>query len=313
MRILVTGAHGLLGQKTALIAAQESAHEILLTDLDPTSIFGPPRFEYEQLDVTRASDVKSLVSQYRPDVIIHTAAMTDVDACETEREQCWRVNVDAVKHLLVAARKLEGCHFIHISSDYVFDGERGSYDETCRPNPISYYGKSKLASENAVVASGVSATIVRTQILYGAGYRVRKNFVTWVLSMLEKNEPFRVVNDQVGSPTFVDDLAYALLRIAERKTTGLFHISGPEAVDRWTFARNAATVFGFNPELILQTTTSEIGQTAHRPKNSSFVILRFETTFGLRMCGTMEGLRRFFEQHRDGTESLQDLFARKPS
>ena len=307
MRIMITGAHGLLGQKTALIAAQESAHSLLLTDLAATTFFRNQRFEYQQLDITQRNDVKSLVAQWKPDVIVNTAAMTDVDGCESDREACWRLNVDGLKNLIIPAKKLLDCHVIQLSTDYVFDGKAASYDETSRPNPLSYYGKSKLASENALTSSGVKGSIVRTQVLYGTGYKVRQNFVAWVLAMFEKAKPFRVVDDQIGNPTFADDLAYALLRIAETGTVGLYHVSGPEAVDRFTFATSIANIFGFEPALLSRTTSADIGQAANRPMNSTFVTLRFEAEFRYRLSDTQRGLKRLLQQFRDGERHMESL------
>jgi dTDP-4-dehydrorhamnose reductase len=222
MRILVTGAHGLLGQKIAIVVAQETDYEILLTDVARETFFKNARFDYQQLDITERGDVRSLMKNYKPDYVINTAAITNVDACETEREFSWRVNVDGVKNLIFPIRKMEHGHLIQISTDYVFDGNTtDAYDEQSRPNPLSYYGRSKLASENAVLSSGISATILRTQVLYGTGNNIRQNFVSWVVSMLEKKQPFNVVTDQKGNPTLADDLAFSCLKAAEAKAQGI--------------------------------------------------------------------------------------------
>ncbi|MAT39004.1 MAG: dTDP-4-dehydrorhamnose reductase [Ectothiorhodospiraceae bacterium] len=309
MRILVTGAHGLLGQKIAIIAAQESDHEILLTDKDRDTFFKNPRFDYQQLDITERGDVRSLVKNYAPDAIINTAAITNVDACETEKELSWRVNVDGLKNLIFPAKKLGTCHVVQISSDYVFDGRsKAAYTETDRPNPISYYGKTKLAAENALKASGVSGAALRTQVLYGTGYNVRPNFVTWVLSMLEKGGPFNVVTDQIGNPTFVDDLAFGCLRIAEAKANGIYHVSGSESVSRYEFARAIADEYGFDPESIGTTTSEEIGQAANRPLNSSFSTLKFESEFRYKPANVQQGLARLYQQYREGSKHLKVLF-----
>jgi dTDP-4-dehydrorhamnose reductase len=309
VKFLVTGAHGLLGQKLALVIAQEASHRILLTDLAATTFFKNARFDYEQLDITARADVKSLVLQYRPDVIVNTAAMTDVDACETEREAAWRANVDGLKHLLIAARRLEGCHVVQVSTDYVFDGRSAPYAEHSRPSPVSYYGRSKLAAENALLASGVSGTVVRTQVLYGTGFKVRRNFVAWVLSMLETKKTFRVVDDQIGNPTIADDLAWAILRLAERRAGGLYHVSGPEAIDRYRFARAIARTFDFDAELIAPIRTAELGQAASRPMNSTFVTLKFESEFHTRLSDVRAGLARLYQQYRDGADHLDVLDA----
>jgi dTDP-4-dehydrorhamnose reductase len=302
MRVLITGAHGLLGQKLALVFGAETRWELLLTDLAPRTFFINERFDYQQLDITSRTDVKSLIAAYKPDVIINTAAMTDVDGCETDKVAAWSLNVDALKHLIIGARRIEGCRVVQLSTDYVFDGRSAPYDERSRPAPLSYYGKSKLAAENALISSGVDGLIVRTQVLYGTGYEVRKNFVSWVLAQLEKNTPFKVVDDQTGNPTLADDLAWGILKLVERRCDGVYHVSGPEAITRFSFARKIADIFGFQPGLITRTTSLDIGQAANRPMDSTFVTLKFEAAAGTRLGDTAQGLERLRYQIRDGAE-----------
>jgi dTDP-4-dehydrorhamnose reductase len=307
---MITGAHGLLGQKTALVLAQETEHQLLLTDLAGDTFFANERFDYQQLDIASMADVKSLVAQYRPDVIVNAAAMTDVDACEVERERAWRINVDGLKHLLIAARKLGSCFVVQVSTDYVFDGREGDYTEAMRPNPLGYYGKSKLAAENALLSSGVGGAILRTQVLYGTGYNVRKNFVTWVLDQAERKQRITAVTDQVGNPTLADDLAFAILKVAARRRAGLYHVSGPEPIDRHAFAQRILEVFRMPTELA-PVLTADLNQAAPRPMNSSFITLKFEAEFGYRLSGVMQGLRRMLQQVRDGMEHT-DLLKPKP-
>ena len=302
---MVTGAHGLLGQKLALTFGRETRHELLLTDLAPRTFFINSRFDYQQLDITQLGDVKSLVAAYRPDVIINTAAMTNVDACEEDRQAAWRLNVDGLKNLIIPARRVEGCRIVQISSDYVFDGRSAPYDEQSRPKPVSYYGKSKLAAENALLAGPVDGIVVR----YGTGYGVRPNFVSWVLSMLEKGSPFRVVDDQRGNPTLADDLAFGILQLVERLCAGVYHVSGPESLDRFSFARKIAEIFGLDAALLSPTTSAEIGQSANRPPDSSFITLKFEAASGERLSDAARGLERMRQQMRDGashTDLLSD-------
>jgi dTDP-4-dehydrorhamnose reductase len=242
-------------------------------------------------------------------VIINTAALTNVDACEEDRLGTWRLNVDGLKNLIIPARRIEGCRIIQISSDYVFDGRSGPYDEQSRPNPVSYYGKSKLAAENALLSSPVEAIVARTQVLYGTGYDVRQNFVSWVLSQLEKGAPFRVVDDQKGNPTLADDLAFGILKLIERNCSGVYHVSGPESLDRFSFARKIADIFGFEAELISPASSVEIGQAAGRPPDSTFITLKFEAECGERLSDVARGLERMRQQIREGashTDLLSD-------
>ncbi len=302
MRVMITGAHGLLGQKLALIIGAETTWEILLTDLAARTFFINQRFDYQQLDITNRADVKSLASAYKPDIIINTAAMTDVDGCETDKVAAWSINVDGLKNLIIAARRIDGCRVVQISTDYIFDGKSGPYDEQSRAAPLSYYGKSKLAAENALISSAVKGIIVRTQVLYGTGYEIRPNFVSWVLSQLEIGAPFRVVDDQTGNPTLADDLAWGILKLLERNCEGVYHVSGTEALDRFSFARKIADIFEFDPGLISRTTSAEIGQAANRPADSTFITLKFEAAAGWRPGNVAQGLERLRFQIRDGSE-----------
>jgi dTDP-4-dehydrorhamnose reductase len=299
MRVLITGANGLLGQKLAAVFFQESMHTLLLTDKMDASFDSDNRLalQYLQLDITDKNEVKRVMKDFRPDAVINTAALTNVDACESEREFAWKLNVDGVKHLLIGARALENCHVIQISTDYVFDGKSDIYEESSRPNPLSYYGKTKLAAENAMIGSSVKGTVVRTQVLYGTGVGIRPNFVLWVLDKLHARIPFHVVTDQFGNPTYVEDLAFAILKIVEKQQTGLYHVCGPEIIDRHSFARKIAEEFKFDPKVILPITSKELNQPANRPMNSSFATLKFETEFLYRLSDVRQGLRRMLFQY----------------
>jgi dTDP-4-dehydrorhamnose reductase len=287
-KILLTGANGLLGQKTAEVFARETEHELILTDLAPKAE-EPRKFIYHELDITNKEAVKEFVKKNKPEIIINAAAFTNVDGCETERELSWRVNVDAVKNLIIASR-INSSKIIHISTDYIFDGVHGGYDEDAAPNPLSFYGKAKLAGENALIASGVECAIIRTMILYGYGKNVKQNFALWLISSLGKNEPVSIVDDQYGMPTMVDDLGIALVKIVELERTGIYNVCGSEYINRYEFALKLAEVFGFDKSMIIPIKTSELMQAAVRPMNSSFILLKAETELGLKPLNVRDGL-----------------------
>jgi dTDP-4-dehydrorhamnose reductase len=287
-KILLTGANGLLGQKTAEVFARETDHELLLADLAERAE-EPRKFSYIPLDITNKENVKSVVKEYKPDIIINAAAYTNVDGCETERELSWRVNVDAVKNLIIASR-YNSSKIIHISTDYIFDGVKGGYDEDSTPNPLSFYGKSKLAAENALFASGVSSAVIRTMIIYGNGRNVKKNFALWLVDMLGNNREVNIVDDQFGMPTMVDDLGLALVRIVDRERTGVYNVCGSEYLNRFEFALKLTDVFEYDSSLIVPIKTSELQQAAARPMNSSFVLLKAETELGLKTLNVTDGL-----------------------
>lgn len=287
-RILLTGANGLVGQKTAEIFSHETEDTLLLSDISPKAE-DQGKFNYIPLDITHKEKVKLAVKKYAPDVIINTAAYTNVDGCETERELSWKVNVDAVKNLIIACR-INSSKLIHISTDYVFDGKTGNYDENSTPNPKSFYGKAKLASENAVLASGINHTIIRSMIIYGTGKNIKLNFALWLVDKLKRNEEVTIVDDQYGQPTISDDVAVAILRIVERNCSGLYHICGSEYVSRYEFAVRLANIFGFDSKLIIPIKTSELHQAAERPMNSSFITLKSQTELGIKPLNVTEGL-----------------------
>jgi dTDP-4-dehydrorhamnose reductase len=287
-KILLTGANGLLGQKTTEVFARETEHELILTDLAEKAE-EPRKFAYYALDITSKEAVKQFVKEHNPDTIINAAAYTNVDGCETERELSWRVNVDAVKHLIIASR-INSSKIIHVSTDYIFDGIHGGYDENAAPNPLSFYGKAKLASENALIASGVESAIIRTMIIYGYGKNVKQNFALWLINTLGRNEPVKIVDDQYGMPTIVDDLGLAVMKIVEGERTGIYNVCGSEYLNRYEFALKLADVFGFDKSMIVPIKTSELQQAAARPMNSSFVLLKAETELGLKTLNVRDGL-----------------------
>lgn len=287
-KILVTGANGLLGQKVTEIFKHESDHILTLTDLQDKAE-EPEGFDYFPMDITRKEDVKDAVKKYSPDIIINTAAYTNVDGSETERELSWKVNVDAVKNFIIASR-INSSKVIHISTDYVFDGKSGNYDENSKPAPLSYYGKSKLASENALIASGINYVILRTMIIYGTGKNIRPNFALWLVDMLAGKQPVKIVDDQFGMPTMVDDLGWGLLKIVDLGKSGMYHISGSEYLSRYEFAVKIANIFGYDENLIMPVKTSDLSQAADRPMNSSFILLKAETDLGIKPLNVTDGL-----------------------
>jgi dTDP-4-dehydrorhamnose reductase len=288
-KILVTGANGLLGQKVTELFRHETSHELVLTDLHENA-FEPKGFDYFPMDITKKEDVKDAIKRLSPDYIINTAAYTNVDGCETDRELSWKVNVDAVKHLIIASRT-NSAKILHISTDYIFDGKSGNYDESSKPNPLSYYGKSKLASENALLTSGVDFAIVRTMIIYGMGKNLRPNFAVWLVNMLSEKNRVTIVDDQFGMPTMVDDLGWALVKMVELDKSGIYNICGSEYLSRYEFAVRLAGIFGFSENLIQPIKTGDLNQAAARPMNSSFITLKAETELGLKPLNATEGLQ----------------------
>lgn len=294
-RILVIGSNGLLGQKITTLFSKSKQYDLLNASVEEKSFLDEKNIPYQQLDITKRSSVLKFIDAYQPDVIINTAAVTNVDLCETDRALAWKVNVSGVENLVYGA-KMVGAKIIHFSSDYVFDGKNGPYSESDIPNPISYYGRTKLASENVLKLSGIPNVIIRTMILYGIANQVKDNFALWLVNSLSENKQIRVVDDQIGNPTLVDDLAFAVLKIVEYNRSGLFHIAGAELTSRYGFALALAKKFKFSKDLITPIKTSILKQPASRPLKSGFIILKAETELNLKMSNVESGLTVFQNQ-----------------
>jgi dTDP-4-dehydrorhamnose reductase len=268
-KVLITGVNGLLGQAVARKFRGE--FEIYGCDLASDAYAGDHLIKYFQLDLGARNDVLRTISNLKPGIILNTAAYTDVDGCERDRDKCWNVNAKAVEVIEEACRKFKPL-LVQISTDYIFDGNAGPYRESDAPKPLGNYGMSKLTAEKSIRTGSLDYIIARTQILYGSGIRIRSNFVTWTIDKLKRGEKIRVVNDQIGNPTLADDLAEAIFRLIIKEEYGIFHIAGNEICNRYVFALKIADIFGLDRSLIEEVTTAQLGQTAKRPMNSSFVL-----------------------------------------
>lgn len=288
-RILICGSNGLLGQRLAMMLSTQTEYEVLNTSRNRSFVFDHRLFDYTQLDITKKSDVKSLVSSFHPTTIINAAAAPDVDWCEQHREDAWKINVVGVENLIEATRKV-GARLIHISTDYVFDGTHSPYGENDKPNPINYYGKSKLASENAIRIAEIPHTILRTIVLYGGGIGVRDSFPLWVSKNLKAGKSIRCSEEQISNPTHVNDIAFAAIKAFELNRDGIYHICGGERVSRYQFAVRTAEIFGLDINHIQAVKSSELNQTAPRPLVTGFVTLKAQTELGLNPMDISQGL-----------------------
>jgi len=288
-KVLITGSNGLLGQAVTAIFTRESDFELILTSVEEKSFMGLDS-NYHQLDITSKEQVKSAIANHQPGVVLNCAAFTDVDKCETERELCWKLNVDAIKNLIIATRP-HNIKLVHISTDYIFDGKHGPYDEEAIPNPVSFYGRSKLAAENAIFASGINAAIIRTMVLFGVGQNVKPNFAVWLINKLSANEKINIVDDQVGNSTIVDNLAFGILKVIESEKSGIFNIAGKDIESRLDFAYKLCEVFGYDKGLISIIKTASLSQPAQRPLNSGLITLKVQSELQFKPFDTMEALQ----------------------
>jgi dTDP-4-dehydrorhamnose reductase len=274
MRILITGANGLLGQQLTKHLLQTTDYELIATGKGPCRLVLPPgpRWQYVSLDLTDGMAVSLFCSRYQPDVVIHAAARTQADDCERDPIGCWAHNVTAIRFLLDALQLVRP-YFIFLSTDFVFDGEAGPYKETDWPQPVNYYGSSKVAGEKAVLASGLCAAIVRTCLVYGniAGGS-RHHFTGWVKDSLRAGTVIRVVDDQWRTPTFVEDLAGGILLLIHKHAEGIFHVAGPEWLTPYQMALQTANYHKLDTEKIIRVTADHFTQPAKRPPKTGFDI-----------------------------------------
>jgi len=295
VRVLLTGASGLLGHRLVEELCRRG-YEVIATynRTPPMAKLGKVR--WVKLDVTDTLSLEDLVLKSRPDVVIHAAAYTDVDGCEVNREYAWRVNVDATRSIVRACRVVKS-YIIYISTDYVFDGEKGMYKEDDVPNPINFYGLTKLVAEEIVKCSDLLYTIVRTSAIYGVGPG-KLNFATYVANKLMEGEEVRAVEDQYVSPTLNVALARAVAELVEIRPMGVLHVAG-ERCSRYEFAKMIARLLGANEDLVKPVKMRDMKWKARRPRDSSLDtskardLISLTTVFDLR-----ESLSIFIDEYR---------------
>lgn len=278
-RILVIGSNGMLGQRITEFYNRSDKVELMCVSAEENSFI--PEIQYKQLDILQKDQVKQVILNFFPDVIINTAAFTNVDKSETERETAWKINVGGVENIALYSWTIDA-HLIHFSTDYVFDGKDGPYTEDDKPNPIGYYGRTKLASENSIRVSGTRYTIVRSNVLYGPSKYGRPDFVKWVVNSLQNGEGIRIVTDQIGNPTYIDDLVDAVNKIVEFKKEGVYNIGGREMISRFDFTLRIAKYFSLDEKLIVPILTKELNQPAARPLKSGLITIKAETEIGFK-------------------------------
>jgi dTDP-4-dehydrorhamnose reductase len=297
MKILITGSNGLLGQKLVAALRNDPEVDLIATSRGDDRTPMPLRQHYRPMDISCATEVDAVFDATRPDVVIHTAAMTNVDACEQDPEACELQNVTATRYLVAAAKRHES-HFVLLSTDFIFDGANGPYSEADEPSPLSMYGHSKLKGECLVMESGLAKwAIARTIIVYGIAEGLsRSNVVLWAKGALEKGQPINVVDDQWRMPTLAEDLADGCIRIAKRGATGIFHLSGPDGMNILELVERVGKFFGLDTSVVKPIKSDSLGQPARRPPRTGFVLDKARKELGYAPRGFEEGLAVLKEQ-----------------
>ena len=289
-KILITGSNGLLGQKLVELLIQVANNQIIATARGENRLPFTEGYEYYSMDITSREQVLEVVANTKPDVIIHTAAMTNVDQCESEKDLCWQQNVNSVEYLVEACSKID-CFLLHISTDFIFDGESGPYKEDAEANPISFYGWSKYAAEKAVTNSNIRWAIARTVLVYGIAHDMsRTNIILWVKKSLEDHKNIKVVTDQWRTPTLAEDLAKGCALIAEKEVEGIFNISGKDFLTPYEMAIMTADYFKLDKSLISQADSTTFSQPAKRPPRTGFDLSKSQQVLDYQPVSFLEGI-----------------------
>ena len=298
MKILLTGSNGLLGQKLVALLHAMPDVELVATARGSNRLAASyPTLRFLPLDVTDATQVRQVLTQERPTHLLHTAAMTQVDECELNQEACWTQNVTAVAHLAAACARL-AIHLTHLSTDFIFNGQQSLLAEDATPDPLSHYGRSKLAAERAVQgAPGLRWAIARTVLVYGtltAGSR--SNIVLWVRESLSKNQAIQVVDDQWRTPTLAEDLALGCWLLARQSAQGIYHLGGPELLTPYEMARQVAAYFQLDAALLERVDSHTFTQPARRPPRTGFCIDKARRELGYAPRTFAEGIALLAQQ-----------------
>jgi len=286
LKLLITGASGLLGHKLAQLALKKK-HEVYSIYKEHPIDLGIPI----KLDLTNHSEILKVITQLTPEAIIHAAAYTNVDGCEINKDLAWKVNAEATKHIAIASTNTDA-HLTYVSTDYVFNGEKGLYSEEDEPNPESYYGYTKLKGEEFIKQHSQEWCITRASVIYGWGQTQKLNFATWIINNLKQQKEVKILTDQYVSPTLNTNLAEMLLEITERRTTGIFHTAGATRASRHEFALKLAQIFDLNPNLIKPAKMNELPWKAKRPKDSSLNVSKASALLNAKPLKLNEALKR---------------------
>ena len=297
MGFLITGSNGLLGQK--ILAQFKCLNvKIIATSLGDNLNKEDSYYIYEPLDITNKDEVRRILHLYKPDVVFNTAAMTDVDLCEDKRSMCDSVNVNAVNYLADSCLEIDA-HLIHISTDFIFDGKNGPYLEDDVPNPLSYYGKSKLKSEELLYDHKCRWSILRTIVLFGVADNLSKdNIVLWAKSQLENLNEISIIDDEFRAPTLAEDLAEACFLTAQKKAYGIFHICGKDLMSIYDLVVAVANFYNFDVNLINRISSKELNQKAKRPSKTGFILDKAKRILNFSPRSFNESLEIIEEQLR---------------
>jgi dTDP-4-dehydrorhamnose reductase len=291
--VLVTGANGFLGYYLVRELLQKK-FSVVATGRGPSRLpYHDKNFLYETLDYTSKEDISKVFSSVNPQMVVHCGAISKPDECEQNKEAAFLSNVTGTINLLEAAAE-HGAHIIFLSTDFVFNGEKGFYSEEDERAPVNYYGETKVLAEDEVMKYPFNWTIVRTVLVYGKTFSGRENIVTNTAKLLKEGKPLKIFDDQVRTPTYVDDLAQGIVTIIKKETGGIYHLSGEDVKTPYDIAVDTALLLGLNPSLITPVKAHEFDQPAKRPAKTGLNISKAKTELDFQPISFQEGLARTF-------------------
>lgn len=292
-KVLVTGANGFVGHYLVQQLLQKG-FQVIATGKGASRLpFTNSNLIWETLDFTNHEEVRITFDHHRPDAVVHCGAMSKPDECETNREAAFLTNVSGTLHLMEAA-KTHRSFFVFLSTDFVFSGEKGMYREDDERSPVNYYGETKMLAEDEVKKYSFGWSIVRTVLVYGKPFQSRDNILTRTVSALQKGETLKIFDDQVRTPTYVEDLAGAIVTIVEQRATGIYHISGEDVLTPYEMAVAAAKFVALDASKIEKVTEQDMQQPARRPLKTGFDISKAKKELGYKAVSFEEGLKRTF-------------------
>jgi len=274
-KVLITGASGQLGNSVIKILYKK--YNLIATDININNI-NDTNISYEVLDITNSKNIKSIISKYNPDIIINLAAFTDVDGCELNPEKAHLINTKSVELVL---ENFDG-QFIHISSDYVFDGLNGPYSERDSTNPLNVYGDTKLEAEMVLQDSSLNWCILRTNVLFDYFQGTSASFLKWVIDSLQSSKTINIVNDQWNNPSWTQNFAEIIELVINKNVKGIYNYGGADYLNRYEFAKIIADVYDLDKSLIFQTSTDDLNQPARRPLKGGLKTEKIEEEFDIK-------------------------------
>ncbi|MEK9601579.1 MAG: SDR family oxidoreductase [Bacteroidota bacterium] len=295
-KILITGSNGLLGQKLIDLYLKNNDVKLIATARGINRYPTDDGYEYAIMDITSFEQVQEVIKKHKPHCIINTAAMTNVDQCEEDMVGAENLNINAVSHLIDAANQVDA-HFIQLSTDFIFDGKAGPYKEDDEPNPLSFYGKTKLEAEKIIRTKSNKWSIIRTILVYGIVHDMsRSNIVLWAKNALEKGQPLKIVDDQFRSPTLAEDLAIGCQLVEQKEAEGIYNISGKDQMSIVSLVERVADYFQLDKSSIERVSSSTLNQPAKRPPITGFNLERSIKELGYNPHSFEEGIELLMRQ-----------------